>query len=155
MTITARSSAKLPDRFDAFLYATVGGAEAGGASVVSMLARADHDPWQVAQQLAGMSRPLATLHLARLLAGPPAGALSPYAPPDLQTCVDRLPARASARKGSRLPLSMGAVFIAVNGLFFVLLCYSLTRPLPQRNVGSPRYAAEAFVSPNTGAGYHP
>ena len=151
MTRTAPSTAKLSTRFDAFLYANVG-ADGSGTSVVSMLARADLDPWHVAQQLAAMSRPLATLHLARLIASHSGGPAS-YAQPDLRTCVDRLPSHplAKARSGARPAVSLAAIFIAVNALFFILLCISLMRPLPERNVGSPRVVSEEFVVPGSPA----
>jgi hypothetical protein len=56
-----------------FLFAEVG-VEPNGMtlSVLSALARHGADPWQQAEQLAGLSRPLAIDNLARLIATSPA-----------------------------------------------------------------------------------
>lgn len=140
--IAKLSSANLSSRFDDFLYANVGSQD-GGTSVLSILARADVDPWRVAQQLADMSKPRAALHLASMIAGTRAGTPG-FSQTELRTCIDRLPrpGLARGRIGVVRPISMGTLFIGLNGLFFILLCLSLMRPLPDRNVGSPRYVAE-------------
>lgn len=56
-------------KFGRFLYAEAGVQENGmTASVLSLLARRDLDPWREAERLAGMRRAVAASELARLLA---------------------------------------------------------------------------------------
>ena len=59
--------------FDDFLYATIGPEEAAAPlSVLSMLARLGLDPWVEAARLAALPRSLATLDMAKIIAGLPA-----------------------------------------------------------------------------------
>lgn len=59
--------------FDDFLYATIGREEeAAPLSVLSMLARLGLDPWVEAARLAALPRALATLDMAKIIAGLPA-----------------------------------------------------------------------------------
>ena len=65
-----------PPQLDCFLHATIG-VERNGAelSVLSLLARAGHDPWTEAARLACLSRAAAADSLAATIACLPAGSL--------------------------------------------------------------------------------
>ena len=127
--------------YDDFLYSRIGGGNGSETTILSSLARLDLDPWHVARQLSAIPKDEATRHLTRLLAGHSIGAaLQPSL--DLQTSVDRLPARQRMfgrpivwRKRYLVPV----VFFGANMLLFGLLCLSLLVPRPEKDVGSAKH----------------
>jgi hypothetical protein len=66
-----REFATLPSKYDAFLFASIGEEEGGAPlSVMSVLVRADVDPWREAERLSMMGRDAAgralSLHLSQV-----------------------------------------------------------------------------------------
>jgi len=105
MTTIARlpATSALDTEFDAFLYEQVRtDAGAAPASVLSILARLDLDPWQEAAQLATMPEQLAMQRLIWLFAGLPGDLVyTPDAEVDVFRLIALLPNRTSARRSAR------------------------------------------------------
>jgi len=81
-------TAQLGHEFDAFLFASVDQETNGGSlSVLSVLARANVDPWREAADLARMPLDVANRWLTSLIAALPAGSAVPLEP---ATIADRL-----------------------------------------------------------------
>lgn len=122
------SSIVLTDRFDPFLHATVVDAHGSEASMLSILARLDLDAWEIARELAGMSKPAAHQRLTTIVAGRHPRELR-FDLLDWTLYLDQLPDNCVVRV-TRRPLLVAYVFLAMNALFFVLLCWSMVAPIP-------------------------
>lgn len=95
------TTALLGPEFNAFLFASVGKEDNGGAlSVLSALARSDVDPWREAAELARMPREAANQRLTSLIAALPIGAAAALAPAAIADRLIKLLPRGNPASGA-------------------------------------------------------
>ncbi len=110
-------------QFDDFLFAPVDADRNGGLlSVVSLLARADLDPWQEAASLAALPAETASQRLATLILALPGGPQQPEAGNCAARLIALLPVRgASASRGLAAPPRVAAATPPARSLRALLL----------------------------------